>query len=66
MDVTIMRNYDGEPLGETKISDEEFAQYMQAAQQPEGLIGLGNLRAILGETGVDQDLENLSVYLIES
>jgi hypothetical protein len=51
MYVTIMRYVDNEPLVETDISDEAFAEYMEAALQPEGLIGLGELRTILEDDG---------------
>jgi len=40
----IIREYKtGEALGETTMTDAEFARYMRVAQQPEGLIPLSDV-----------------------
>jgi hypothetical protein len=66
MYVTIMRYVDNEPLVETDISDEAFAEYMEAAQQPQGLIGLGALLTILGDNGdlVGDDVPNNTTVFV--
>lgn len=53
---TINRYRDGKEIGRVNLTAEQFAEYMAAAQQPEGLIALCDV------PGVDSD-DTTTVYL---
>ncbi len=56
---TIHAYVDGEGMGTVELTDEQFRQYMDEAQQPQGLMRYGDLP---GDASLDVD-DDLTVYL---
>ncbi len=52
---------DGEQMGTVELNDEQFRQYMDEAQQPQGLIPYGELPVDAG-LNVNADI---TVYLLQ-
>jgi hypothetical protein len=61
---TVREYNNASAIGEITLSDEQFAEYEAAAQQPEGLIEMGELLSIGGEY-VPSDIvpNNRTVYI---
>src|SRR6185503_8222359 len=63
---TIRRYHDGRAIGTVALSDEEFARYLAASQQPEGLCRLGSFDGLAEmEPDHEDSGPNVTVYLSE-
>ena len=59
---TIREYNTGDALGEITLTDRQFAQYEESAQQPEGLIRLDDLPAKIDDLSIVMD-GSTTVYL---
>lgn len=62
---TVTRYSDGQAIGRSELTVEQFGHYQSMAQQPEGIIRLGALPHDYYDLDVDyqDESENTTVYL---